>query len=839
MLKRILALIIFISLFGISYSQITIDYENPKEYTIKKIAVSGIKYLNKNALISISGLSVGQKVQIPGDEITDAVKKLWKQKMFSDVNINITNVEDDSISLDIYLQERPRLSSINFKGIKKSDKEDIEEAIGISRGSQITDNIIQKSENVIKNFYADKGFSKTKVKIYKKQDTTLQNAVILNIFVNKQGKTRIENINIEGNTVFSIGKIRRKSFKNTKRRRWWGFLKPSKYIRPKFEEDKKKLIADYNKKGYRDAKIVVDSVYDDGEKNVSIYVKVFEGRQYFHRNIKWIGNKKYSTELLQKRLKIKKGDVYDKEKLDNRLSVDEDAVGNLYMNNGYLFFNVTPIEIRFDNDSVDIELRIYEGEKARINKVIINGNDRTNDHIIRRELYTIPGELFSKSDIIRSIRELANLGHFDPENIIPTPIPNAADGTVDIEYSLVERGNDRFEISGGWGQGMLVGSIGLSFNNFSIHNIFDKDSWRPLPTGDGQTFSIRAQSNGFRYQSYSLSFSEPWLGGKKPISLTVSAYYNKQAYGWTKETAKNSNMKLLGGTIGMGMRLKWPDDYFTLYSEIGYQRYNLNNFRFNNIMNGIYNNITLKLVFGRSSISQPLYPRSGSTFSFGVELTPPYSLFKSAGWWKLSDEEKGMISADTTISNKSAVINDRENQNKFEWIEYHKWTFKASWFSQLIGDLVLNTKFEYGYLGTYSKGVGQSPFGGYSLGGDGMGYYSYGKDIIGLRGYKNGSLSPYGAASIYSKYTLEVRYPAILSQSANIYGLVFAEAGNSWYDFKDFNPFHVYKSLGIGVRIFLPMLGMFGIDWGYGFDRLPGASEPAGSQFHFVMGQQF
>ncbi len=819
MFKKVLFLLLFVGIFGVNFAQIKIDYENPKDYIIEKITVSGIKFFNAGTLISISELSVNQKISIPGSEITDAVKKLWKQKMFSDVNISVTKIDGDKITLDIFLQERPRLSKVNFFGIKKSAQDDIYEELDLQRGTQITDDIIKKTNNIIKNHYAEKGFSKVMVKTYKKIDTSFQNAVFLNIYINKFKKTRIEEIIIEGNTVFKKRKIKSRKIKETKERRWWGLFKPSKYIKSKYEDDKKNLIYEYNKEGYRDAKIAVDSVYDFDKKNVIVYIKIDEGKQYFFRNIKWIGNKKYKTEVLQKMLGINRGDVYDKEHLQNRLNIDEDAVGNLYMDNGYLFFNITPVEMKIENDSVDIELRLYEGDKARINKIIIRGNDRTNDNVIRREIRTRPGALFSKSDIIRSVRELAQLGHFDPEQIAPVPIPNRSNGTVDIEYSLVERGNDRVEISGGWGRGTFVGSLGFSFNNFSVHNIFEKSSWRPLPTGDGQSLSIRAQSSGSGYQNYSISFVEPWLGGKKPNSLTVSLYFNRMSrYSYLTSSENDDNAKIIGTAFGFGRRLKWPDDYFTSYFELGYRLYILNNYGYlisNKISSGEFNNLTMKAIFGRNSVDNPLYSRNGSLFSIGVELTPPYSLLNNKNYSTTNLEEK------------------------YKWIEYHKWTFKASWFSQLVGDLVLSTKMETGILSFYNEDVGYSPLGGYSVGGDGMGYYTYGTDIIGLRGYTNGSITPSEGGNIYTKYTMEIRYPAVLSQTATIYGLLFAEAGKSWYEFDKFNPFDMYRTGGVGVRIFLPMLGMLGFDWGYGFDKLPGAADISGSQFHFTMGQQF
>ena len=821
MIKKIISLIIFIAIYTITFSQIDIDYENPKEYEIAGIQTRGIRYLDQTALLQVSGLSVGKKILIPGDDITYAVKKMWEQKMFSDVEVNALRIKDNKIWLEIYLEERPRLSEVKYFGIRNSDQEELNEKLELIKGRQITDNTLVLSKNVIKEYYAEKGFSKTKVKIFKKQDTTYQNAIILNIYINKFKKTRIENLIVEGNTVFTERKLKWFKLKDTKEKRWYGLFKPSKYIKETFEVDKKNLITEYNKEGYRDARIIVDSVYDANEENVNVYIKIDEGKQYYFRNVKWIGNKKYETEILNKKLQIKKGDVYNKEKLDNRLTVDEDAVGNLYMDNGYLFFNVRAIETKIENDSVDIELRMYEGPKAKINKVIIKGNDRTNDNVIRRELYTVPGELFSKSDIIRSIRELATLGHFDPEQIVPTPIPNPANGTVDIEYSLVERGNDRVEISGGWGAGMLVGRLGLTFNNFSIQNVFDKNAWRPLPTGDGQKLSLSAQTNGTAYQYYSISFQEPWLGGKKPNSLSVSLYYNIQTNRsiYNPDPIDLQTATIAGASIGFGRRLKWPDNYFTLSHSLGYQSYNLDNWVYQsyiqNITDGRFNSITFSTTLGRSSIDNPLYSRRGSNFSLGLELTPPQSLLNNKDYSAMDDSEK------------------------YKWLEYHKWTFKGQWFSSILGDLVFHTKTEFGMLGFYNKDIGYSPVGGYSVGGSGMSYYSYGVDIVGLRGYEDQKLTPAKGANIYTKYTMELRYPAVLSESATIYALVFAEAGNAWYESKTFNPFNIKRSAGVGVRVFLPMLGQLGFDWGYGFDSQPGEAEPHGGEFHFTMGQQF
>ncbi len=820
MIKNFFLLCLLLSVLTINTFAQVFDYENPKQYQIAGVKVSGIRFLSSDAIIQIAELNVGDTVTVPGDDVTSAVTNLWKQKMFSDVKILVEKIDGDKIWFELQLAERARLSVVNYYGIKKAEEEDIAEQVNLTRGSQVTENTIQHSENIIKNYFADKGFSKVNVKTYKKQDTTFQNAVSLNIYINKMAKTKIEHIYIDGNTHFTDRKIKWTKLKETKEMRWYGLFKPSKYIKKAYKDDKELLLTAYRKEGYRDAEVVIDSVYDANEEHVNIYMKIDEGKPYYFRTITWVGNTKYDTETLQKRLLINKGDIFNKEKLSERLSQDEDAVGNLYMDNGYLFFNVTPIEIKIENDSVDIELRVYEGEKARINRVVINGNDRTNDHVIRRELYTVPGELFSKTDLIRSVRQLAQLGHFDPEQIVPNPIPNPADGTVDIEYSLVERGNDRVELSGGFGQGMLIGSLGLSFNNFSIQNIFDKKSWQPLPMGDGQKFSIQARTNGSYYQSYSLSFTEPWLGGKKPNSLSVSVYYNiLSQYSYYSTVQSTDNAKIFGSAIGFGQRLKWPDNYFTWYGGIGYKQYLINgygDFLVNvDVDNGAFNDFNFTFNFGRNSVDNPLYSRNGSAFTLGLDITPPYSFFNGKDY------------------------TDLPLADKYKWLEYQKWTFKYEWFSQLVGDLVLHTKADFGMLSYFNQKVGYPPIGGFSLGGDGMSYYSYGTDIVGMRGYENGSLTPSTGGNIYTKYSIELRHPVILNESVTVYGIGFLEAGNAWTNFSEFSPYGIKRTAGVGARVFLPMLGLLGFDWGYGFDTPAGSTEISGNQFHFIMGQQF
>ncbi len=824
--KYILIIIVAISALSNVEAQVSFDYANPKEYVIGDISITGVRFLNHNALVQISGLKKGQKIQIPGEPVTKALKKLWKQGLFSDVKISYTKIVGDTIYLNIYLRERPRLSKLVLAGIQNTRVKDLEEKLDLKRGGQVTENVINRSKNIIRNYFIEKGFYNVDIDVVQKNDTNYQNTVILIFNIDKKEKVKISEIEFEGNSVFLDEKLK-KYLKETKQKRWYGLFKPSKYVPEKYEEDKKLLISKLNEKGYRDAKIIGDTLIAKEDGTLKLVIKLNEGKQYFFRNITWVGNKKFTSAQLSRVLRIKKGDVYDQSLLDKRLSTDDDAVSNLYMDDGYLFFNVTPVEVSVENDSIDLEMRIFEGPQATIKDVIITGNTRTNDHVIRREIRTLPGELFSKSDIIRTVRELAQLGHFDPEQIVPTPKPNPADGTVDLEYSLVEKANDQIELSGGWGAGMIIGTLGLSFNNFSTKNIFDKKAWQPLPTGDGQKLSIRAQTNGKYYQNYSFSFVEPWLGGKKPNSLSFSVSHTIQSRGaynpystgysyYPTAVESDSRMKITSVSLGFGRRLKWPDDYFQLYNEISYRFYDLNEYAlFPGLATGKANQLAFNNILSRSSVDNPLYSRRGSLFSLGLEFTLPVSLWNGKDYANMEGEEK------------------------YKWLEYYKWTFKAEWFTQLVGDLVFHAKADYGFIGYYNEDIGPAPTEGYEFGGDGMGYYVYGKTIVGLRGYENGALTPPGGGYIYNKYTFELRYPIALTQAATIYGLGFFEAGSSWKDFSEYNPFGTYRSAGAGVRIFLPMLGLIGIDWAYGFDNIPGKVDPSGSRFHFILGQQF
>jgi len=801
------------------------DYRRIDDYIIGDITISGIKYLDNNALIGISGLKQGQEITIPGEEITKAARNLWNQGLFSDIRISVTKILSDTVYLDIFLQERPRLSTLKITGVKKSEINDLTEKIKLPSGSQITSFVLNNTEKTIKNHYLEKGFLNTTVKFIQKDDPDRPNNVILTIEINKNEKVKIADIDFVGNVYFDDGKLKRK-MKGTKEKNL-NFFRSSKYIADKFIEDKDKLYTFYNDNGFKDFTILSDSLYQISPDRVGLVIKVDEGKQYFLRNITWVGNSIYPTSLLDRALNIEKGSIYNKTLLNKRLKLEEDAVSSLYLDNGYLFSDLTPVEVNVVGDSVDIEVRIYEGDQAYLNDIIISGNTRTNEHVARRELYTLPGDLFSKENILRSVRQLGVLGHFDPEKINPQPIPDPMNGTVDLLYKLEERANDQFEISGGWGAGMLVGTVGVRFNNFAMRNFLNINEWRPYPSGDGQSLSIRVQTNGRIYQSYNLSFIEPWLGGNKPNTFSISLYRSLMTNGQKRGEDGRQSMIIDGASIGLGKRLEWPDDWFSLYGEANYQRYDLNNYNVYRFLfeNGSSNLLSFTARIMRFSTAPNLiYPRSGSSFSLSLQATPPYSLFSNINYKDAADDVK------------------------YKWIEFHKWVFKADYYFPVTKNdkLVLNAKFAFGYLGFYNKDIGPSPFENFYLGGDGMtGYSFYGREVIALRGYTNGSLTPLDpvksspAGNVYSKITFELRYPITLNQQATIYGLAFLEAGKAWYELKEYNPFRMNRSAGVGLRANLPMFGLLGVDWGYGFDPVPGNPDANKSQFHFVIGQQF
>jgi outer membrane protein insertion porin family len=803
------------------------DYAHPKDYVIEGLRTSGTQFLEESVLLDNTGLHKGDSIQVPGEKITNAIKNLWKQGFFSDIDIVAEKIIGNKIFLDIQLKERPKLSHFSFKGdVSKGEADKLREEIKLERGKVVTKNTISHTYNVVRSFYADKGYMAVEVKVAEVVDTSYANSEVIEIFVKKHAKFKIYSITFEGNHTIP-DKHLRKAMKDTKMYHWYNIFTTSKFLEDKYRDDKQNIIAKYLDIGYRDAKIVYDTVYKYSEDMVKIYIRIDEGNQYHFRNINFVGNTKYRSSYLDSILAIKKGDVYNQSELEKRISLNPNGkdITSLYMDDGYLFFQVTPVEVAVENDSIDLEIRIYEGKQARINKVTVTGNTKTNDRVVMREIRTRPGQLFNRSDIIRTQRELAQLGYFDPEKLGVNPKPNPQDGTVDIEYVVAEKASDQVELSGGYGANQLVGTLGLTFNNFSARNFFKKGAWNPLPAGDGQRLSLRAQTNGAQYTSYNISFTEPWLGGKKPNSLSVSAFHSVQSNGLPDNNPLRQSLTITGGSVGLGKRLRKPDDFFTLYSEVGYQYYVLNNFTSTFLFsNGTSNNLSFGETISRNSIDAPIYPRSGSQVSLSVKFTPPYSLWSG-------------------IDYKTA-----DDATKYKWIEYHKWKFTSSWFTRITGNLVLNAKMYYGFLGLYNHDLGPSPFERFYLGGDGLsGFALDGREIIGLRGYANNSLTAkdvngnYIGSTIFDKYTLEVRYPLSLNPNATIYLLTFAEAGNSWSYFKDFDPFASYRSLGGGVKIFLPMFGLLGLDWGYGFDDIPNDINHSQSrgQFHFSIGQQF
>lgn len=800
-----------------------IDYATPVEYEIGGVNVVGAQFLDKNSLISIAGFRVGEKIKIPGDDISLAVRKLWKQGILGDVRISVTEIQDDKVFLQIELKERPRFSRIVFEGVPKGQKTTLEEKIKLIRGRVVTDALIKNTTNTLKNHYAEKGFKNASVRIVQQRDTLLNNSVQLRIIVDKGKKVKIEDIEFEGVTAFEEKKLLKK-MKKTKERKPFRIFTPSKFIYKEYEADKKKLIDFYNESGYRNAVIVSDSVLDHDDRSVKIKIKIEEDRKFYYRNIEWTGNYKYDDETLSKVLGIQRGDVYNPKELNERLNFSPNStdVTSLYMDDGYLFFSVKPVEVLVEEDSIDIEMRMFEGEQATISKVMVNGNTQTNDHVVYRELRTIPGQKFSRSDLIRTQRELATLGYFDPEQIGIQPIPDYANGTVDIEYSVSERPNDQIELSGGWG-GMFgfVGTLGLVFNNFSARNIPNLRYWKPLPKGDGQKLNLRLQANGRRFQTYTISFTEPWLGGKRPNSFTVNLNHSVQR-NIDFQGRQFGSMQVSGATVSLGRRLKWPDDWFTMSNAVNFLVYNLNNFQgfgLQGFSDGQYYNFTFNTTIARNSIDNPTFPRTGSNMALSVNLTPPYSRLGGAQFSDLSPE------------------------NRFRWVEYHKWMFDNSWFIPAVGKFVINARAHMGFIGAYNREKGIGPFERFQLGGDGMAFNNIllGTEIIGLRGYQNNTIVPPGEVGgvVYNKYVLELRYPVSLNPSATIFLLTFAEGGNNWGNFDEFNPFNLKRSAGVGARIFMPAFGLLGIDYGYGFDPVTGRPGAGGGQFHFMLGQQF
>ena len=814
-----------------------INYLKAKEYEIGGVTISGVEYLDIDNLLIITRLQIGKKILIPGDEITNAIKKLWEQDLFSDIKITLTKVVQDKAFIDIYLAEKPRLSKFSFNGIKKKEADDIRELINLRKGLQVNDNLIMTSKKQIKDYFIGKGFRNAEVNVEQIEDTTLANNTVLLFNVDKNQRIKIKEIYFDGNTtpsnpkwyqvfksdkVMSDGKLRRK-MKDTKRKTWWNIFKSSKYIPKDFEKDKLAIIAKYNELGFRDAKITYDSISKHDFKTINLHIGIEEGKIYYFRNITWIGNTKYPSETLSRMLGIKSGDLYNQKLMEDKLMYDPFSVMSLYQDDGYLFSNVMPIEILVENDSIDLEMRIYEGKQATIDNIFLEGNTRTNDHVILREIRTKPGNLYSRSDVQRSVRELAQLGYFNPEKLNVDFNPDPVEGTVDLTYIVEERPSDQIELSGGWGAGVLIGSLGVTFSNFSLQNIFNLESYSPLPTGDGQRLSLRAQAGGYGYgyKNFSISFVEPWFGKRKPNSLSVSAFHAIESNN-VKEIENKIYYKVSGASVGLGQRLKIPDDYFTIYNDVSYKYYDVLNHSYFIYRTGVSNNLSLRTTLGRNSSGpNPVFPTIGSNFSFSVELTPPYSAF----------------------SDKDYLDPKMTSRERYKWIEYHKYRFTGQWFTTLAGSrdgssraLVLMTKFDFGILGMYNKKLGPSPFEGFQVGGDGlynMGFY--GIETIPLRGYEHNELTPENGANIFNKYSVELRYPLTLNPNATFYVIAFAEAANAWTSVAQISPFDVKRAAGAGVRIFMPMIGMLGFDWGYGFD----SKNDKKGQFHFVLGQQF
>ncbi len=818
-----------------------LDYANPKEYEITGLTITGTKYLDPNSLVSLTGLKVGDKVRLPGEVTGSSVRKLMDSGLLDDVEMFATPTGDGKVTLLYRARERPRLYRVSFMGIKKGEQDNLKEKIKLNLGKIVSNTITKNTQLAVRKYFVDKGYLNTKVKITTIPDSTRNNAT-MRVLVDKGQKVKIANINIEGLKNLDEQTVRMK-MKGTKEMRFGRLFTPSKFVPKKYEEDKTKLLEYYNKLGYRDAVIEDDTIIHNGSNTISINMKLNEGHQYYYRTIDFSGNYLYTDEQLRSVLGVTKGDVYNPEDLEKRMNGNPGQdLSSQYMDLGYLYYNAQPVERSIEGDSIDLEIRVFEGKQATINKVILNGNTKTSDHVVMRTIRTLPGQKFSKTALIRTQRELSTLGYFDPEKIGINPVPQN-DGTVDIEYTVEEKPSDQIELSGGWGGYVgFVGTLGLTFNNFSARNIPNFNAWRPLPAGDGQRVQLRFQANGSQYQVYSLSFTEPWLGGRKPNALSVSAshtvyqtFYDPsnpasiyQSLKGRKPTGSYTNTAL---TIGLGRQLKVPDDYFSLSNSISYQRYDLNNLDLFYIgyKDGISNNITFNTTLSRNSIDNPQFPRNGSSFTLSGSFTPPYSAFKT-----------------TTESTKP--------EDKYKFVEYHKWMFDASWFQTVFGKLVLNTRAHLGFLGSYNNRTEIGPFERFILGGSGLagqGQFALAQDIIGLRGYDDRSVytADYNQAVgqqarsqggvVYNKFVAELRYPVSLNPSATIFALAFMEAGNNWSTYKQYNPFDLKRSIGIGARIFMPAFGLIGIDYGYGFDKIPGVKENASGQFHFTIGQQF
>lgn len=807
---------------------LNLDYFSPKEYVIGGTTLTGAQYLDKEVIITLSKLTPGERVVLPGEATTNAIKNLWIQGLFDDIKLSVTKINIDTVYFDIEVVERPRLSAFELIGVTKSQKTDLEEKLADKAGKTIiNDNLYNTTRSTINKYLLDKGYFYTKIDYKSKPDPNQENSVILQVLINKGKRVKVHEVNFTGNKVFRSAKLR-KYLKKTRQQAFYKVFGSGKFNKEKYEEDKLNLIAKMREKGYRDATILKDSIYRYNDKSVGIKIDLYEGPKYYFGNITWIGNAKYTTDYLTKVFGIEEGELFSEEKLEKKLrgSANGDDVSSVYLNDGYLTFNVDPVQTRIHNDTVDIEMRIYEGPQYTNNKISVVGNTITNDRVVLRDVRTKPGEKFSKELLVRSVREIGALGNFDESKTNPIPKPNPADGTVDIEYHVEEKPSDQIELSGGFGGGRVIGTLGLTFNNFSLRNLFKGEAYRPLPKGDGQKLSLRGQTNGKYYQSYSFSFSEPWFGGKKPVSFGISAFTSLQSNGLSQDNTSYQKIRLNGVSVSLGRRLNWPDNYFSLSHAVNLNQYILNNYPGYLFTTGTSYNLNITQEIARDSRNgSQIFPTGGSYIKFTIQATPPYSLLNNVNY---------------------AIASDKQ---RYKFTEYHKWKFEAQWFETVVGKLVFKGQAQFGFLGSYNKAVGQSAFERFKLGGDGMQGFDFlqGSELIAMRGYANNSVIPVGAnpniaqssgSPIFNKYVMELRYPVIASQQATAFMTVFAEGGNTWNKFSDYNPFNIRRSVGVGAKIFLPIFGLLGIDYGYGFDKIPGVADANKGQFHFSIAQQ-
>ena len=808
-------------------SGLDIDYFNPKEYIIGGTTISGTQFIDKDVIITLSKLIKGETVTLPGEATSNAIKALWAQGLFDDIQLDISRIEEDTVYFDIAVVERPRLSTFELNGLSKSQKTDILEKINEKKGKAIiNENLYNSTTATIKKYLLGKGYFFTSVEYKTVADPNLENGMVLQVFVEKGDKVKVHHINFTGNKDFSSARLR-KFLKKTKQQAFYKVFGSGKFNKEKYDEDKIKLVAGMQSRGYRDAAILRDSIYRYNDKSIGIDIDVFEGRKYYFGGITWVGNAKYNEAFLEKVLGIEKGEVFSEEKLDSKLkgSAAGDDVSSLYLNDGYLTFNVEPVQTKIYNDTVQLEMRIAEGPQYTNNRINIKGNTITHDRVAMRQVRTKPGEKFSKELLIRTIRELGQLGYFDESKTVPDVKPNAADGTVDIQYLVEEKPSDQIELSGGFGGGNIIGTLGLTFNNFSLRNLFNPSAYRPLPKGDGQKLSLRGQTNGKYYQSYSFSFSEPWLGGKKPVSFGVSAFTSLQSNGLSASNTQFQKIRLNGVTVSLGRVLNFPDNYFQLTHSVNAQQYILNNYPGFLFSTGTSYNFNLTQEISRDSRNSTIFPTDGSIFRFTIQATPPYSLLNNMNYATASDKER------------------------YKFTEYHKWKFESQWYQRLAGKFVIKAQAQFGFLGSYNQAVGQSAFERFKLGGDGMQGFDFlqGSELIAMRGYANNTVIPVGSnpsiaqnsgSPIFNKYVVEVRYPVIATQSATAFVVAFGEGGNTWNKFSDFNPFNIRRSVGVGAKIYLPIFGLLGIDYGYGFDKIPGLPDANKGQFHFSIAQQ-